>query len=86
VEGSKHSSPAICVHFLPIWQLDVQHVPRRIYRISITTYIGHLNQEIHLKPNSVGYCYQVKEAPSLVAMQLPHRFAFYCSNCRITFA
>ena len=86
MEGSKDASPATCVHFLPILQLDIQRVPRRIYHISVVTYIGHLNQEIYLKLNSFGYCYQMKEAPNLVAMQLPYHFAFYCTNCRITVA
>lgn len=81
MKGSKDSSSAICFLFLPIRQIDVQHVPRRIYHISVATYVGRLNQEIHLKLNSVWYCYQMKEAPNLVAMQLPQRFAFYCSNC-----
>jgi hypothetical protein len=83
VEGRKESSLAICVHFLPIRQLDVQHIPRRIYHILIATFISHYNQEIHLKLYSVGHCYQMKEAPNLVPMQLPYYFAFYCStrNC-----
>ena len=68
MEGRKDSSTVICFHFLPIRQLEVQHVPRVIYHISVATYIGHLNQEIHLKLNSVGYCYQMREAPNLVAM------------------
>lgn len=81
MEGSKDSSPTICFHFLSIRQFDVQHVPRIIYHISVVTCTGHLNQEIHLKLNSVGYCYQMKAALNLAAMQLPYRFAFYSSNC-----